>query len=233
MSRPAGAHRRRRHRRGRKRAARWRSASATASTCWRTPIYSVISPEGCAAILWRDRPGGRGGRGAAAHRRRTALELGVIDGMWRSRSAAPTATSRPSRFRSRPDPRGALLRNSRRCRPASCWNGAGGSSWRWASGRNPGAAERACASRPVRPEDRRRGLDRGRRPRYHPCCQPLRKSACRSGRPWGHCPRDRPVSLVGGTLSTGRPRSWMGRSGAGHSGPPVEVTCLQPATIVL
>ena len=33
-------------------------------------IYSVISPEGCASILWRDRgPGGDRGRGVEAHRR--------------------------------------------------------------------------------------------------------------------------------------------------------------------
>jgi acetyl-CoA carboxylase carboxyl transferase subunit alpha len=30
--------------------ARWRSASAMRSTCSSSPVYSVISPEGCAAI---------------------------------------------------------------------------------------------------------------------------------------------------------------------------------------
>ena len=44
-------------------------------------IYSVISPEGCAAILWRD--AGRGEKAAAAFKPDAAhcLELGVIDGI--------------------------------------------------------------------------------------------------------------------------------------------------------
>jgi acetyl-CoA carboxylase carboxyl transferase subunit alpha len=42
-------------------------------------VYSVISPEGCAAILWRDRA--EGARAAAALRITAAdcLELGVVD----------------------------------------------------------------------------------------------------------------------------------------------------------
>ena len=44
-------------------------------------IYSVISPEGCAAILWRD--AGEAKRAAAAFKpdARHCLELGVIDGI--------------------------------------------------------------------------------------------------------------------------------------------------------
>ena len=44
-------------------------------------IYSVISPEGCAAILWRD--GGEAKKAAAAFKpdARHCLELGVIDGI--------------------------------------------------------------------------------------------------------------------------------------------------------
>ena len=44
-------------------------------------IYSVISPEGCAAILWRD--AGQAKKAAAAFRpdARHSLELGVIDGI--------------------------------------------------------------------------------------------------------------------------------------------------------
>src|SRR5207245_486594 len=44
-------------------------------------IYSVISPEGCAAILWRD--AGEAQRAAAAFKPDAAhcLELGVIDGI--------------------------------------------------------------------------------------------------------------------------------------------------------
>jgi len=33
--------------------ARWESPWATGSACWNTPGYSVISPEGCAGILWK------------------------------------------------------------------------------------------------------------------------------------------------------------------------------------
>jgi acetyl-CoA carboxylase alpha subunit len=44
-------------------------------------IYSVISPEGCAAILWRD--AGEAKKAAAAFKPDAAhcLELGVIDGV--------------------------------------------------------------------------------------------------------------------------------------------------------
>jgi acetyl-CoA carboxylase alpha subunit len=44
-------------------------------------IYSVISPEGCAAILWRD--AGEARKAAAAFKPDAAhcLELGVIDGI--------------------------------------------------------------------------------------------------------------------------------------------------------
>src|SRR5207302_7013528 len=44
-------------------------------------IYSVISPEGCAAILWRD--AGQAKKAAAAFKPDAAhcLELGVIDGI--------------------------------------------------------------------------------------------------------------------------------------------------------
>ncbi|WP_067563155.1 acetyl-CoA carboxylase carboxyl transferase subunit alpha [Nocardia acidivorans] len=47
----------------------------------RNAVYSVISPEGCAAILWRDR--GRVAEAADALRldARTLLELGVVDGI--------------------------------------------------------------------------------------------------------------------------------------------------------
>jgi acetyl-CoA carboxylase alpha subunit len=44
-------------------------------------IYSVISPEGCAAILWRD--AGEAKKAAAAFKpdARHCLELGVVDGI--------------------------------------------------------------------------------------------------------------------------------------------------------
>ncbi|MDX3018505.1 acetyl-CoA carboxylase carboxyl transferase subunit alpha [Streptomyces acidiscabies] len=48
---------------------------------WQDAIYSVISPEGCSAILWQDPA--QAGRAAAALRLRARdlLELGVVDGV--------------------------------------------------------------------------------------------------------------------------------------------------------
>ena len=47
-----------------------------------TAVYSVISPEGCAAILWKDPAGGAaGGRGAAGRTPGRLLTLGVVDGV--------------------------------------------------------------------------------------------------------------------------------------------------------
>ncbi|MET8976871.1 acetyl-CoA carboxylase carboxyltransferase subunit alpha/beta [Streptomyces sp. NPDC004539] len=48
---------------------------------WEDAVYSVISPEGCAAILWQDPA--QTGRAAAALRLRSRdlLELGVVDGV--------------------------------------------------------------------------------------------------------------------------------------------------------
>src|SRR6476646_10838121 len=44
-------------------------------------IYSVISPEGCAMILWRDRDEAKKAAGALKPDARHCLELGVIDGI--------------------------------------------------------------------------------------------------------------------------------------------------------
>ena len=61
-------------------------------------VYSVISPEGCAAILWRDR-----GRGPArpparcGSTRRTCCDLGVVDGG--GAEPAGGAADRPARDR--------------------------------------------------------------------------------------------------------------------------------------
>jgi acetyl-CoA carboxylase carboxyl transferase subunit alpha len=49
----------------------WASASATAWRCWNTRYYSVISPEGCAAILWKS--------GDMAEKAATALKLTAGD----------------------------------------------------------------------------------------------------------------------------------------------------------
>jgi acetyl-CoA carboxylase carboxyl transferase subunit alpha len=46
-------------------------------------IYSVISPEGCAAILWRDRDQAKKAAAAFKPDARHCLELGVIDGIVR------------------------------------------------------------------------------------------------------------------------------------------------------
>ena len=72
-------------------------------------IYSVISPEGCAAILWRD--AGESAKAAAAFKPDAAhcLELGVIDGdrpgargrrARRPRRGRAAARQRPSARRS-------------------------------------------------------------------------------------------------------------------------------------
>ena len=60
-------------------------------------IYSVISPEGCAAILWRD--AGEAKKAAAAFKPDAAhcLELGVIDGI-----VPEPDGRRPRRTRTRP-----------------------------------------------------------------------------------------------------------------------------------
>jgi acetyl-CoA carboxylase alpha subunit len=44
-------------------------------------IYSVISPEGCAAILWRDASEAKKAAAAFKPDARHCLELGVIDGI--------------------------------------------------------------------------------------------------------------------------------------------------------
>ena len=64
-------------------------------------IYSVISPEGCASILWRD--AGEARKAAAAFKPDAAhcLELGVIDGSFPSRPAAPRTTGKRPRGSSR------------------------------------------------------------------------------------------------------------------------------------
>ena len=59
-------------------------------------IYTVISPEGCAAILWRD--AGEAKKAAAAFKPDAVhcLELGVIDGIVPEPEGAPTRiTTRP------------------------------------------------------------------------------------------------------------------------------------------
>ena len=95
-------------------------------------IYSVISPEGCAAILWRD--AGEKRKAAAAFKPDAAhcLELGVIDGIVpepeggahespeRPRGCSPRRSASPGRAR-RDHSRGAARRR------------AGRSSARWAS----------------------------------------------------------------------------------------------------
>ena len=82
-------------------------------------LYSVISPRGCASILWKDPQARGGGSGHAAYHRAGPVQLGMIEGiiqeahpphslsaMWRARCA----TSLPSWM---------LSRTSTRC----CRNG--------------------------------------------------------------------------------------------------------------
>ena len=74
---PAGKHR---HRRGAAPAARSRSRAANTVLMLQHSIYSVISPEGCASILWRDGDHARRGGGSAqADGGGPCGELGVVD----------------------------------------------------------------------------------------------------------------------------------------------------------
>ena len=78
-------------------------------------IYSVISPEGCAAILWRD--AGEARKAAAAFKPDAAhcLELGVIDAI----VPEPTAGPRTTGTRPRDCSRDSLQRRARGARRES------------------------------------------------------------------------------------------------------------------
>ena len=98
-------------------------------------IYSVISPEGCASILWRD--AGEARKAAAAFKPDAAhcLELGVIDGIVPEPPAGPRTTGKR--------PRGSSTKHSARPSktskgsPARSSCAAGGpSSGGWAFSRN-------------------------------------------------------------------------------------------------
>ena len=58
-------------------------------------VYSVISPEGCASILWRSAANAQEAAEALRMTAKDLLKLGVIDEIVSSRWAAPTATRRP------------------------------------------------------------------------------------------------------------------------------------------
>ena len=99
-------------------------------------IYSVITPEGCAAILWRD--AGEAKKAAAAFKPDAlhCLELGVIDGIvaepeggaqLRPRRGGAPAQARRSSSR---------WRSSRTRRARSCAAAGGRSSAAWASSRD-------------------------------------------------------------------------------------------------
>ena len=100
-------------------------------------IYSVISPEGCAAILWRD--AGEKRKAAAAFKPDAAhcLELGVIDGIVPEPEGG--AHERPRRGRAAA--RRGRRRCARRARPGcthrSCGKARGRSSARWACSPEP------------------------------------------------------------------------------------------------
>ena len=78
-------------------------------------IYSVISPEGCAAILWRD--AGEARKAAAAFKPDAAhcLELGVIDGI----VPEPEGGAQESARRGGPPARRVARRRARRARGRS------------------------------------------------------------------------------------------------------------------
>ena len=98
-------------------------------------IYSVITPEGCAAILWRD--AGEAKKAAAAFKPDAlhCLELGVIDGV----VSEPPAAPRPIMTRPRccSEPRSSRQSRSWRTPPAtSCAGDAARSSEGWVSTRD-------------------------------------------------------------------------------------------------
>ena len=99
-------------------------------------IYSVISPEGCAAILWRD--AGEARKAAAAFKPDAAhcLELGVIDAIVPSRPEAPRTTGTRRRGCSGSRSREALDELEGLVRATSSCAGGGRSSAAWASSRN-------------------------------------------------------------------------------------------------
>ena len=100
--RPAHADRRRSSPARAARAAPWPSPSAT--WCWpsRTPIYSVITPEGCASILWRS------AEAAPAGRRGDAPDRAPSSSRWAS--SMRSCRSRPAAPRRTPDGRRPQLR---------------------------------------------------------------------------------------------------------------------------
>ena len=58
-------------------------------------IYSVISPEGCASILWKSADKAADAAEAMGITSERLKELGLIDGLSRNRSAGHTAISTP------------------------------------------------------------------------------------------------------------------------------------------
>ena len=100
-------------------------------------IYSVISPEGCAAILWRD--AGEARKAAAAFKPDAAhcLELGVIDGIVPEPAGrGPERLERGRRGCSEHSLREALDDLEGLVRRASSSAAGGPSSAGWASSRN-------------------------------------------------------------------------------------------------
>ena len=87
-------------------------------------IYSVISPEGCAAILWRD--AGEAKKAAAAFKPDAAhcLELGVIDAIVPEPEGGAHIDPRRGRAAARRGAAGVARRAGRTCRATSCAAGA-------------------------------------------------------------------------------------------------------------
>ena len=107
-------------------------------------IYSVISPEGCALILWRDGDEAKKAAGAFKPDARHCLELGVIDGI----VPEPEGGAQNDHDEAAAAARGGAARRARRARgtsPAtSCGARGGRSSAPWAS--TPESASRGFST---------------------------------------------------------------------------------------
>ena len=98
-------------------------------------MYSVISPEGCASILWRD--ASQASKAASAFKPDAAhcLELGVIDGIVPEPAGGAHTDWDAAAALLRDVVNAHLARARGRVRPTSCAAAAGRSSARWASSR--------------------------------------------------------------------------------------------------
>ena len=196
--------------------------------------YSVISPEGCATILFKDAArGAAGGRGAAHRPRPTCCGSGSMDAVVPEPDGG--RAHRPRRRRRQPQggDRRRACASCCRCRPTSCWPEALRPLPRVRRARPPAgtsADPRRAHERPTTAEE----LIESSGPRRATSCGGSRAPACsgspsrpattRSRSSAAAC-RPAPASAAGeapaisGHLAPGTGRAWASRPGArGASG---------------